>query len=75
MPFLGFPSSLENIFFVASGLAIACMVYFSHDLYCSYCKRVIENNPSTDPVEDTYKNQNLLQKEERDFTSSDAKQA
>jgi len=73
MPFLGFSSSVENFFFVFSGLTIAWIAYFSHDPYCGQCKRMIENDARIETAKNADKSQNLFQKKEN-FTSSDTKQ-
>lgn len=44
MPFLGFPPSFEDIFYVIAGLVIAGIIYFSRNLYCNQCKTIIEHD-------------------------------
>lgn len=43
LPFLGFPSWMRTILFVMSGLGIAILAYLSSVVYCSNCKKLVED--------------------------------
>lgn len=43
LPFLGFPSFVRTVLLVVSGLTVATIAYFSSVIYCSNCKRLIDD--------------------------------
>ena len=43
LPFLGFPGWFRTALFVVSGLSIATLAYFSSVIYCSNCKKLIDD--------------------------------
>lgn len=42
MPMLGFPPLFRDLILVFSGLGIAVLAYLSSVVYCSNCKKLIE---------------------------------
>lgn len=43
MPFLGFPSEMNDIYYTAAGIIIASLVHLSSIKYCHVCKNKIDN--------------------------------
>lgn len=43
LPVLGFPAWMRTTLFVLSGLSIAVLGYLSSVVYCSNCKKLIED--------------------------------
>lgn len=43
LPALGFPSWFRTILYIMSGLSIATLAYLSSVVYCSNCKKLIED--------------------------------
>lgn len=50
MPVLGFPSWFRTGAVVISGLTIAVLAYLSSVVYCSNCKKLIQNAENAIPV-------------------------
>jgi hypothetical protein len=48
----GFPSWLRTIFLVLSALGVAILAYLSSVLYCSNCKKLIEDAENALPVDE-----------------------
>ncbi len=43
LPILGFPSWMQTIFIVLSGLVISVLAYLTSITYCSNCKKLISD--------------------------------
>lgn len=43
MPLLGFPSFVRDVIIILSGAGIAVLAYLSSVLYCSNCKKLIDD--------------------------------
>lgn len=42
LPILGFPPGVRDFLLIVSGLAVASLAYLSSVVYCSNCKKLIE---------------------------------
>lgn len=42
LPVLGFPPGMRTLLLIASGLGVAVLAYLSSVVYCSNCKKLIE---------------------------------
>ncbi|MEK7460523.1 MAG: hypothetical protein AAB628_03180 [Patescibacteria group bacterium] len=51
VPILGFPSFVNTTVLVLSGLGIAILAYLSSVVYCSNCKKLIEDAEKAIPDE------------------------
>lgn len=43
MPLLGFPSFVRDVIIILSGIGIAVLAYLSSVVYCSNCKKLIDD--------------------------------
>ena len=43
LPVLGFPPTVRTVLFIISGLVIATLAYLSSVVYCSNCKKLIDD--------------------------------
>ena len=43
MPLLGFPSFVRDVIIILSGAGIAVLAYLSSVVYCSNCKKLIDD--------------------------------
>lgn len=43
MPLLGFPSFVRDVIIILGGIGIAVLAYLSSVLYCSNCKKLIDD--------------------------------
>lgn len=51
LPVLGFPPGIRTFFLVVSGLVIAVLAYLSSVVYCSNCKKLIEEADQVLPLD------------------------